>query len=323
VAKPTHWANPIATRSLTVLEIVSELVTNTNSFWQVKVAVREQGAPEWDFTLYASSMIDGIREVVNRESAFAIVNPSTTLALAYRGVHPFESPQPVRTLAVLPTHDQFVFAVRPETGLRTFEDIAKSRLPLRIGVRSIPEHSVHIMLDHVMDAAGFSMAEMLEWGAVVKYEGGLPYPDSQKFSDFVDGSLDAVFDEASDYWVNEALAAGMTILPVEEATMQRLEARGFRRGYLRKETFSGLASDVLTIDFSGWPMFVHAEAPDTLVRQICAALDARKGAIPWQGTGPLPLARMCNEHPDTPQDVPMHPAAERFWRERGYITNAV
>jgi TRAP-type uncharacterized transport system substrate-binding protein len=29
---------------------------------------------------------------------------------------------------------------------------------------------------------------------------------------------------------------------------------------------------------------------------------------------------MCVEAPDTPQLVPLHPAAERLWRERGYLT---
>jgi TRAP-type uncharacterized transport system substrate-binding protein len=88
---------------------------------------------------------------------------------------------------------------------------------------------------------------------------------------------------------------------------------------IRKSEYSGLSRDILTIDFSGWPIFVHTDAPDDLVTRICAALEARKHLIPWQGEGPLPLERMCREAPDTPQLVPFHPAAERFWHERGYL----
>ena len=58
---------------------------------------------------------------------------------------------------------------------------------------------------------------------------------------------------------------------------------------------------------------------DDLVKRICAALEARKHLIPWQGEGPLPLERMCRETQETPQVVPLHPAAEAFWRERGYL----
>jgi TRAP-type uncharacterized transport system substrate-binding protein len=319
MASPEHWASPITTRSRVVLEVASELVAGFNPFWQAKVFVRVQGAPEWELALYGSSTTDGIDSIVKRESALAIINPSTALALAYRGLHPYSEPQPVRTIAVIPSFDQYVFAARPETGLETFEDIAAKRYPLRVGVRAIPDHSLHFMLDHVMAAAGFSSDDLRAWGGAVRREGSLPWKGSPKFQALLEGNLDAIFDEASDEWLNEAVDAGMRILPLAEKTVQELEARGFRRALLRKDHFPSLSADILTVDFSGWPIFVHADAPDALVTAICGALDARKAAIPWQGEGPLPLERMCHEKPDTPQDVPLHPSAERFWRECGYL----
>ena len=134
-----------------------------------------------------------------------------------------------------------------------------------------------------------------------------------------EGPLDAVFDEASDVWGDHALEIGMTMLPLAETTVRKLEAIGYRRSVLKKSTFAKLPTDVLTVDFSGWPIFVHADLPDERVTQICAALDVRKDRIPWQGEGPLPVERMCRDAPDTPVDIPFHPAAERLWRERGYI----
>jgi TRAP-type uncharacterized transport system substrate-binding protein len=94
---------------------------------------------------------------------------------------------------------------------------------------------------------------------------------------------------------------------------------GYRRGVVKKVDFPALPGDVLTLDFSGWPLFVHKDAPDALVTQICEALLARAALIPWQSPGPLPVARMCLDAPDTPQLVPLHPAAERYWRTRGFL----
>jgi TRAP-type uncharacterized transport system substrate-binding protein len=319
MASPEYWANPITTRSRIVLEIASELVTTHNPFWQAKVLLRTQGETQWGLSLFGSSMTDGVKAVVSGESALAIINPSTALALAYRGHAPFDGPQPVRTLAVVPSTDQYVFAVNPATGITRFEEIGERKYPLRVSVRGIDDHSLHFMLDHVMAAAGFSGDELRAWGGDIRREASLPWPRTEKFKALVRGDIDAIFDEASDVWVNEAVDAGMTILPLAEATVVKLQAIGFRRALLRKDYFKSLHEDLLTVDFSGWPIFVHANAPDELVTAFCSALDARKAMIPWQGKGPLPLERMTRDAVDTPQDVPLHPAAERFWRDCGYL----
>jgi len=57
-----------------------------------------------------------------------------------------------------------------------------------------------------------------------------------------------------------------------------------------------------------------------MVTYICEALEERKNNIPWQGEGPLPLDQMCIDTIDAPLTVPLHPAAEAFWRSQGYIS---
>ena len=67
-------------------------------------------------------------------------------------------------------------------------------------------------------------------------------------------------------------------------------------------------------------MYVRNDAPDDLVTAICAGLDLRRDAIPWEGYGPLPVADLCRDTPDGPLDVALHPAAERYWQGLGYRT---
>lgn len=269
--------------------------------------------------LFGSSTIEGIRAVATREVALAIVNPSATLTLAYRGTGPFAAPQPVRTVAVIPSRDEYVFAVNPATGLHTFDDIAAAKPRLRIGVRDQPDHSLHFMLDDIMRASGFSRADVAAWGGEFRFAGGVPDAESAKFRALVDGTLDAVWDEGADEWLPAALAAGMTILSLSETAVQRLEALGYRRAVLAASRYPQLPHDVLTVDFSGWPMFVHAEVPDDLVTQICAALEKRVGEIPWQEDAPLTIERMVRNAADAPYDVPLHLAAERYWRAQGLL----
>lgn len=314
--------NPVAIRSRVVLEVAAELVALPDQpLRQAKVLLRAQGVEpsDWPLRLFGSSTQEGIDAVVSRECALAIVNPSSALTLAYRGSRPFGAPQPVRVVAVLPSQDEFVFAVHPRTGLTRFEQIFEERRPLRVSLRGQRDHYLHTMLEHVAEASGASLGDVEKWGGRLQMEGSLPYPNSEKFARLVSGEIDAIFDEGVYEWLDAALSAGMRILGLSEATLARLEAMGYRRSRLQASRYPLLGRDVPTLDFSGWPIFVHAELPDLTVTQICQALEARKHLIPWEGEGPLPLDRMCRDTSATPLDVPLHPAADAFWRGRGYL----
>jgi TRAP-type uncharacterized transport system substrate-binding protein len=316
----SNWANPITTRSRVVLEIAAELVADAEQpYSQAKVLLRKQGTNEWPLVLFGSSTYEGVDAVVNGEAALAMINPAASLTLAYRGTGPYTTAQPVRTLAVIPSGDQYVFAVKRDLGITTFEEIGTKRIPLRIATRGQRDHCLHVMLEHIAAAAGFTLDQFRAWGGETRPNGPLPLPGDAKFQAFERGEIDAIFDEAVQEWLPAAIDAGMTILSLSEATVQKLEAQGYRRAVIEKALYPALPADVLTIDFSGWAIFVHADAPDALVTQMCRALDARKHLIPWQGEGPLPLERMMTNQADTPMDVPLHPAAERFWQSKGYL----
>jgi TRAP-type uncharacterized transport system substrate-binding protein len=311
-----------ATRSQLVLEIAAELVAGDDrSIRQAKVSLREDAGAGWALTLLGSSTTESVHEVVSGAVDLAMVNPCAALVMAYKGRPPFPAPQPVRQIAVIPSLDQMVFAVRGDLGLASFEDIGRKRLPLKVSMRGQRDHCIHDVMDEIMRAAGFSRTDVEGWGGEFRKEGagGPPRPGSPKLKAVLHGDIDAIFDEASDLWLEAALDAGLTILPLSEATMRTLEGIGYRRGILDNARFPRLPHDLVSFDFSGWPVFVSAALPDQRVRQICAALDARKHLIGWQSEGPLPVERMAREAPDTPQQVPLHPAAEAFWRERGYL----
>jgi TRAP-type uncharacterized transport system substrate-binding protein len=315
--------NPNETRSRLVLEIASEMSGGTAServpdYIQPKVVLRHSrgGKP---VTLFGISSAEGIFAVASREIDLAMVNPAAVLAVALRGKGIFKTPMPVRTIAVIPSWDVFVFAVRPETGLTRFEDIAARKPKLRILMRGAADHTLHHMFDDVAAAAGFSRDDIVRWGGEVQKRGSVPWPHTETFKALIRGDVDAIFDEAAHSWVPQALDAGITFLPLAEPTVQKLEAMGYRRAIMPRSAYPKLPGDVLTLDFSGWPVFVHAEADDALVTNICAALLARKARIAWEEPGELPVERMAREALDTPQCVPLHPAAERYWKSRGFL----
>ena len=310
---------PSITRSRIVLEVASEMVGKQQfPYRQAKLSLREQGPGSWNVNFLGSDTPDAIHEVARREADVAIINPAGPLTLAYKGTGPFKEPVPVRIISVIPSLDQFAFAVLRSTGLTSLSDLRDRRYPLKVSLRDQLNHSDHFVINQVLSEAGFSLDDITSWGGTVRYDPGIP--GASRIDLIERGEADAIFDEAVDSWAAKGLELGMRFLSLDEPLLKRLESKGFRRAVIKKADYPKLEADVLTVDFSGWPVFAHASVPDEIITTFCAALEVRKGAVPWQGEGPLPLERMCRDAEDTPIDVPLHPAAERFWRQRGYLT---
>ena len=224
------------------------------------------------------------------------------------------------TITVIPSDDQFLFAIHERTGIERFEDIKAKRHPLRVSVRAQSDHSDHVYISEVLKAVGVSLDDIVSWGGEVHHHVSIPRENETR--QVAEDKFDAIFDEAINRWAPSAHRAGMRFMNFDEPLLQRLEAMGFRRAQgVNPQLYPEVAAvvKVETLDFSGWPVFVRADVSDEMVHNICAALEERKDRIPWQGEGPLPLDQMCIDAIDAPLTVPLHPAAEEFWKSRGYI----
>jgi len=316
------WAAPTTTRSRLALEVASELIGKHGVPPQARITLRSRpGAPSYsELGIFGSDAPSVFEDVARGDVHLAIINPAELLALANNGTGPFKEPIPVRTITVIPSDDQFLFAIHERTGIERFEDIKAKRYPLRVSVRAQPDHSDHVYVSEVLKAVGVSLDDIVSWGGEVHLHPGIP--TAEEAQQVADGEFDAIFDEAVNRWAPSAHRLGMRFMNFDEPLLQRLESMGFRRAQVNAELYPEVAAvvDVATLDFSGWPVFVRADVPDELVHHICEALEERKDRIPWQGDGPLPLDRMCIDAIDAPLTVPLHPAAEQFWRGRGYIS---
>ena len=319
---------PPVTRALVTIEIAGELASDPKwHFQQVQVRLLSPEGEIPGVMLSSKSTWDGIEQVANGEVQLALINPSAPLTLALRGTGPFKQPIPLRGIAVIPSLDCFAFAVSRQTGITSLQQLRDQRYPLRVSVRSQRTHADHLLMGEVFGALGFSLDQIVSWGGQIRWDPGLPATersaglgdDTTRLDLVRRGELDALFDEGADSWVGPALDAEMQILSLDEPLVQKLEATGFRRSVITKNDYPKLEQDVLTLDFSGWPIYTHAEVPDSVITAFCAALEKRRDHILWQEEGPLPIERMVKDTPEAPLGIPLHPAAERFWRERGYL----
>jgi TRAP-type uncharacterized transport system substrate-binding protein len=306
-------------RSRLVLEVASEMVDQ--AAWpnrQARVSLRVQGTDNWPVNMIASDGPAALDLVARGEIQLAISNPAMYLAFAVRGTGPYKKPIPLRAITIIPSPDQLAFAVTEKTGLKSLREIRERRVPLRVSLRGQRDHALHPVVNEVLAAAGFSLEDVASWGGQVRYDDGLPMKDN-RFGAMQRGEVDMIVDEAVRGWANAALDAGMRILPLDEAILIKMEALGLRRAVMPRARYPKLTEDLPTLDFSGFAVYTHSDVADAVVTSICAALEARKDRIGWQEPGPLPLDRMCRDTADGPLVIPLHPAAERYWRGLGYL----
>ena len=309
---------PVLSRSRLALELAAELVvTDGWPYQRAHIDLRERDFDQPGFSLFGSGSPEGIDLVSAGEAHLAMINPSAMLTMAYRGTGPYERPMPVRVISVLPSYDQIAFGVMERTGLTSLADLAEQHYPLRVSIRGPRENSVPLVANEILKAHGFTLDDIEAWGGEVSYFRRLP---GARLPDIEKGEADAIFDEAVRQWVGPGAAIGMRFLEVDDEALAKLEPLGLRRGVVLQSDFPNLPADYQAVDFSGFPVFTNVDVPDEQVRAVCAALEARKDRIPWEGVGAMPLDRMCVDTAQGPLDVPLHPAAEAFWRERGYLS---
>ena len=246
----------------------------------------------------------------------AFVNPSALLTQAYRGVGLFKEPLPLRIIASYPSWDRFVFAVHPHSGIRSLADIKAKKSPLRVSVREDPTHSTLVLIEQAFALHGFKLTDIEAWGGRLITSGG-PGDERRRLQPMAQGEIDAVFDEGIKVWLDEALAAGLVPLPLDAGEFDAMGKLGWRKVVLPKARFGGLAADIDTLDFSGWPIYCNASLPDQVAYDICAAIAAREIEIPYEKGTNGNAIQTVTETDMTPMDVPLHPGSERWLREQG------
>jgi TRAP transporter TAXI family solute receptor len=255
------------------------------------------------------------RAVCSGELEIAMVNPSGFLTQAYRGTGLFFEPLPVRVLATYPSWDRYVHVIHPRTSLKSLADLKEKKYPLRLSIREDATHSTRVLLDQTLAAYGMLLKDIESWGGSFQLNGGPG--DKRRLDALHAGTIDAIFDEGLVLWFDEALAAGMEPVPLDEFAFEKLEALGWRKVVIPKERYPHLKADHECLDYSGWPLYTRASLPDDDAYKVVDAIHARKDEIYWENsyTG---TAQLGQDTEATPRDVPLHPGAEKWYREHGF-----
>jgi uncharacterized protein len=254
---------------------------------------------------------------------FAITTPTWVASAAVEGRAPFTSPLALRSIARFAHDDRMVMAVRRETGLTSIPEILERRYPLRISTPVRESRHVGVWLpEQILKLYGFDYDDIISWG-------GALLRDRPKLVDVEPGmvpinpTFDAIFDEAimTRRWPAIADAYDLTFLSIDEDVLAEAVRRGWPSAVLPRGLFRGVDADVQTIDMSGWLLYCHEDCDPDLAYLTAQALHERVGMInqwfsrPSMGlTSPVAIDEVAVDLP-----VPLHPGAERYYREHGFM----
>jgi uncharacterized protein len=251
---------------------------------------------------------------------FGFGNPVGLSRMAYLGRGFYKNKIPLRAIGVFPTWDRLIFAVREDSGIQSIKDIKKQKYPLRISTRRKGKLQTTLyVIEEVLKAYGIRLSDIETWGGKIMPAASPSSPERNIA--IRSGTADAVFDEGVKSWGATALDAGMRFLPVDEGVLRQIEKIGFPSAILTRKHYPKMDRDIRTVDFSGWTFFCHADLPSEIAYNMAKAVDLCYKQIPVDhfDKRPMTIREFCRGGEAGQLNIPLHPGAKKYFRERGYL----
>ena len=271
--------------------------------------------------------------VAEREVDFGWVIPAKEAEWAMKGIGTHtKALKNLRAIASFPQEDRFMIALSPDAPVNSLEEIAQKKPALQVGVRMNPDSVYGFYENKVFQQYGFSLDDIERWGG---RHWSVPTAWNAVEEEFNRGALDLVVGEASTQQIWKFLASrGFRFLGLSKEVVERLEKeQGFKRNIIPAGFLPGIDKPLLSIDESGFLLYTHDETSDELAYTVAKVVDRNKkgieeGAMRVQYIyrEALPIPQMTLTSPLTgpiqrqwESPIPLHPGAERYYREMGYI----
>jgi len=260
-------------------------------------------------------------EVGARRVDIAYVNPSAMVTMAYRGKGYYKQKMELRVLASFPSWDRIAIVVSKDLGAKSLHDVVRRKIPLRVSTRlSGVNNGTYYTISTIMSLYGLSFEKIKRWGGKVQ-ECARPFAP-ERLRSIAQRSINAVFDEGISTvggWLDQALENGYEVLSLEPDIVKRLERMGYTKAVLPKSRYRQFDDDVSSIDFSGWSLVTHRWLPNGIAYSAVETIDERQNVIPVDDDKPLDMRNVCRSTEKCPLQIPLHPGAEKYYKEKGYL----
>jgi uncharacterized protein len=255
---------------------------------------------------------------------------------AYQGVEAWAKETPRQNLRLIATINQpawIAVAVRADTGIADLMEVAKQQMPIRL------KASGEKAITSILEWYGLSRQKIVAWGGHLIGAEGAPVERTEPVDEMarwdgrdweampewaMKGEFDVIIDPIyaantpeHKHWWAATILYDLRFLPLPQPLIDKIMASGQAEapGVIPQRLMRGVTTDIPTVQRFPQVIYTTSEAPDSFVLDVTRALDEsrelfRLTHMPYS-YDPGNVAR--------PRAVPLHPAAERYYREKGYL----
>jgi len=265
----------------------------------------------------------GVLAIAEKQADFTATATGTEIRLALEGKDPYKTPLKGRFSYVMMLYDnQFMHFVMTKewaeaNGIRSWADIAAKKPKMRLAINRSDNPQTTIGGPYeVMRVYGFTISDITKWG------GSYVLGNSQI-------GLDALTDDKADVFMNarnlgdsllKDIASKRPLLWIDGdlAHMQKAaETFHFKADTVPKGTYPFMEKDYPTIRM--WvSLLAGAHVPDEVVYKYVKAIAENEARVQSIG-GSLKTSFTVAKMAANPANLPYHPGALRYYKEKGLV----
>ena len=202
-----------------------------------------------------------------------------------------------------------------KTGLNTLEKIFDAKDPPRILIK--PQGSIAIpILEGILRSVGKNMEDLRKAGKI------LQVPQTQIGEVLRDNRADVYVDAVPPNHpgvVETLMTNDMVWLPLSDRIMKYMEEKmSMKPQIIPEDAYKGIPKGGYKTPADGQVMLAHKDLPDEVV-YFLAKLLCEQTAILIDENGPMKGWDPTKDHQVLNLDMPVHPGAVKYYKERGWI----
>ena len=251
---------------------------------------------------------DGVNVRVDAPVDFGVTS-SAMLSSAYNGKFAGKGPfRNLRLIAKIEDPFYYLVAVKKESGIKNFNHIKQQHLAVRI-------MGADGNMMTILKYYGLNADSIKSWGGKI----GVSVAEALKGDfDIVAGFLASpAMNPESSYWTTLSQKFDLYFLELPEDLLKLISQQNIDAEFVEvhQNLLKGVNRKIKTLGRSGESVFVRDDTPEQAAYALAKAIDENHSALKW-------FIRVYTYDPKTVWQnfgVPLHPGAEKYYREVGYM----